>query len=105
MYAYSSTKPSASEGEGVEVLRTHGAVLEFSASEGTIGIPPLIAERLGGDSLSQQKVYVKYTKLPKCTWGRLQPIGHEFQTEIESVREVRGAEFLQAHRCAVHYFL
>eukprot|EP00959_Pyramimonas_sp_CCMP1952_P289905 6063118-Pyramimonas_sp.AAC.2 len=85
----SATNPSSDGREETKVLRTHGAVLEFSASEGTIGLPPLIAERLGGDTLSQQKVYVKYTKLPKCTWGRLQPIGHEFQTEIENVREVR----------------
>jgi hypothetical protein len=68
---------------------THAAALEFTASEGTIGLPPLVVDRLGGDAVSLQRVTVKYTKLPKCTYGRLQPIGHEFQTDIENVKEVR----------------
>ncbi|KAK3286830.1 hypothetical protein CYMTET_5633 [Cymbomonas tetramitiformis] len=72
--------------------RTHAAVLEFTAQEGTVGLPPTLVQRLGGDEIDS--VQVKYTQLQKGTYAKLQPIGHEFQKHIVNIKETLEASLM-----------
>ncbi len=66
------------------VARTHAGVLEFSAEEGTEGVPPQAALSLtkerGLASLARLKLRVKFVRLraPPKSFVRLQPRGEGF---------------------------
>mmetsp|Transcript_4264 Transcript_4264/g.7878 ORF Transcript_4264/g.7878 Transcript_4264/m.7878 type:complete len:401 (+) Transcript_4264:347-1549(+) len=70
--------------------RTHGAALEFTARDGTVGVPPALAAMLGGSE--EEAVQVKFARLPKGTFARLQPVGRDFQRDVEDVRAVLERE-------------
>ena len=68
---------------GTNVI-THSGVREFSAAEGTIGIPRKILNTLTGnatyDSLPESigQVQIKFVRLPQITFARLQPLEASF---------------------------
>jgi hypothetical protein len=130
---------------------THAAALEFTAAEGTIGLPPLLASRLAatpllpsqptitpadshkleqphatqqttvvqptplpwatataaaGNNMGQAaddvlgysdalgRVDVRYVRMAKGVFARLQPVAHRFHKEVEDMRGVLEAELM-----------
>jgi hypothetical protein len=67
---------------GFASAATHCGVREFSAAEGTIGLPRKVVHSLtaGGGDIEQLggKVSIKYVVLPKISFARLQPIASSF---------------------------
>ncbi|CAI5536421.1 unnamed protein product [Closterium sp. Naga37s-1] len=78
---------------------THGGVLEFTAPEGCVGLPPLILRNLGlsgiidvfNPSGTPPPVRVRFVKLPKATFARLQPLRHGFLADVANHRAVLEA--------------
>ncbi|CAL5229441.1 g12764 [Coccomyxa viridis] len=71
--------------------RTHAGVLDFTAVEGTIAVPPLVARNLFGPEAgaSQDRtVAVTYRRLQKGEYARFQPRAAGFQQAVEG--DVRG---------------
>jgi hypothetical protein len=73
--------------------RTHAGVLEFTSEEGLVGLPGhvancLWAEGLGGSAWDGREVSVKYVRLPKGTYAKLQPSG---STEFADVANHKAA--------------
>jgi ubiquitin fusion degradation protein 1 len=83
---------------------THAGVLSFTAAEGTIGLPPHIARCLGsrrrqagggaGAATSaadeagyEGPLHVRYVRLPKGTFCRLQPLKATFQRDVADIKE------------------
>lgn len=70
---------------------THAGVAEFTAGEGTVGIPPKTALSLtrehGVHTLEGVVLQVKYVKLKRCdkSFVRLQPLGEGFHKKGEDV--------------------
>lgn len=64
--------------------RTHAGVLEFTAAEGTVGIPPKAAaslfqgQNVGGGKQLPETVQVKFVRLEKGKFASLQPRGQGF---------------------------
>lgn len=53
---------------------THSGVLEFTAEEGTVGLPPHVWSNLFGSELPMAAlVEVQYVRLPKGSYAKLQP--------------------------------
>ncbi|CAI6003320.1 unnamed protein product [Closterium sp. NIES-64] len=85
-----------SNGRRVKRRVTHGGVLEFTAPEGCVGLPPLILRNLGlsgiidvfNPSGSPPPVRVRFVKLPKATFARLQPLRHGFLADVANHRAV-----------------
>ncbi|CAI5475670.1 unnamed protein product [Closterium sp. Yama58-4] len=86
-------------GRRVKRRVTHGGVLEFTAPEGCVGLPPLILRNLGlsgiidvfNPSGSPPPVRVRFVKLPKATFARLQPLRHGFLADVANHRAVLEA--------------
>jgi len=73
-------------------LRSHGQVLDFTADEGTLGLPPRLFKALAGPSAQPNpRVTARYVKLPKGTFARLQPRGADFQKEVDDIKLVLEA--------------
>mmetsp|Transcript_10221 Transcript_10221/g.10294 ORF Transcript_10221/g.10294 Transcript_10221/m.10294 type:complete len:429 (-) Transcript_10221:330-1616(-) len=66
--------------EGVNKKITHCGVREFTATEGTIGLPSKVIDSLylESQSLDSLKIIVKYVRLPKISYVKLQPKQHQF---------------------------
>jgi len=79
---------------------THAAILDFSAAEGTIGVPPELMRLLGqeenslrtADEVGSQKattavaeIDVRYRRLPKGTFAKVQPLLSAFH-EVGNVK-------------------
>jgi len=81
----------ALDSTGAVVSKTHCGVLEFTAEEGTVGVPPAAALSLtkeaGVGALRDCRIRVKFVKLatPPKSFIRLQPRGHGFHTNGEDV--------------------
>lgn len=58
---------------------THCGVREFSATDGTIGLTQKIIDSLtaDGDVKSLSTIHIKYILLPKVTYVKFEPIGHQ----------------------------
>lgn len=71
---------SSSASDGEENLGiTHSGVLEFTADEGAVGLPPEVWNNLfREDSAATPLVEVRYVWLPKGTYAKLQPDGMGF---------------------------
>lgn len=67
-------------GEGRTQRTTHCGVREFSAGEGTVGLPRKALLSLGLDAASarNQLVSVKFVVLPKLTFAKLRPLDASF---------------------------
>ncbi|CAI5501947.1 unnamed protein product [Closterium sp. Naga37s-1] len=86
-------------GRRVKRRVTHGGVLEFTAPEGCVGLPPLILRNLGltgimdvfNPSGTPPSVRVRFVKLPKATFARLQPLRHGFLADVANHRAVLEA--------------
>uniref|UniRef100_A0A5B6ZFI3 Uncharacterized protein n=1 Tax=Davidia involucrata TaxID=16924 RepID=A0A5B6ZFI3_DAVIN len=60
--------------EGQNLGTTHAGVLEFTAEEGSIGLPPHVWSNLfPGDAPKTSLIEVRYVWLPKGTYAKLQP--------------------------------
>lgn len=57
---------------------THCGVREFSAPEGSIGLPPKIVETLRGDLRAINNLQIKYVMLSKATFVKLKPKDNQF---------------------------
>eukprot|EP00743_Colponemidia_sp_Colp-15_P007809 GILK01008455.1.p1 GENE.GILK01008455.1~~GILK01008455.1.p1 ORF type:complete len:819 (-),score=103.13 GILK01008455.1:112-2520(-) len=57
---------------------THGGVLEFVAQEDSVILPQKVIECLGLGNTAETKVRVRYVRLPKGSFARLQPLDGEF---------------------------
>lgn len=60
-------------------IKTHCGVLEFTADENTIGVPPNVYRSLVAKSThttNWNKLHVQYVQLPKGRFVQLQPIGN-----------------------------
>lgn len=82
--------------------RTHAGVLSFTAPEGTIGLPPHTARclgsrrRQGGAEAAVPMptdepgyvgpLHVRYVRLPKGTFCRLQPLRATFQRDVADIK-------------------
>ncbi|GJP69719.1 hypothetical protein CLOP_g719 [Closterium sp. NIES-67] len=88
-----------SNGRRVKRRVTHGGVLEFTAPEGCVGLPPLILRNLGlsgiidvfNSTTSPPPVRVRFVRLPKATFARLQPLRHGFLADVANHRAVLEA--------------
>lgn len=73
---------SSSDKEGDEkkdCRTTHSGVLEFTADEDSVGLPPHVWNNLFADDVaSAPLVEVRYVRLPKGTYAKLQPDGIGF---------------------------
>eukprot|EP00210_Caulerpa_lentillifera_P002584 g2478.t1 len=58
--------------------KTHAGVLDFTAPEGTVGIPPHVAQCLWESGTCQGKVTVRYKRLLDGKFARLQPLRRGF---------------------------
>ena len=73
-----------------ESVYTHGGVLEFTAEEGTIGLPKKIIRKLGlseniiGEGTIQ--VQVDLVSLPKATFVKLEPLNPPAFSKIPDPR-------------------
>ncbi|KAI9082361.1 hypothetical protein K1719_035784 [Acacia pycnantha] len=66
----SGTKPTGEENRGT----THSGVLEFTAGEGSVGLPPHVWNNLFADITPKSPlVEVRYVGLSKGTYAKLQP--------------------------------
>lgn len=66
---------------------THCGVREFSAPEGSIGIPPkVLASITAGDIATLNALQIKFVLLPKCTFAKLQPKHNNF-IEVGPVKQ------------------
>ena len=81
---------------------THAGVLSFTAAEGTIGLPPHIARCLGSrrrqaggvvaataatdEAGYEGPLHVRYVRLPKGTFCRLQPLKATFQRDVADIK-------------------
>lgn len=74
--------------------RAHIGVLEFTAPEGAVQLPPHTLANLGGDAALGGAVDVRYAKLPKGTFARLQPLWAAFQQEVDDIKLVLEATLL-----------
>lgn len=71
--------------------RTHAGVLDFTAVEGTVAMPPLVARNLFGSEAGVphgQSVKVTYRRLQKGEYARFQPRAADFQQAVGD--DVRG---------------
>ncbi|CAI5475085.1 unnamed protein product [Closterium sp. Yama58-4] len=86
-------------GRKVKRRVTHGGVLEFTAPEGCVGLPPLILRNLGlsgiidafNPSGTSPPVRIRFVKLPKATFARLQPLRHGFLADVANHRAILEA--------------
>lgn len=83
----------ATDSEDEATGRTHAGVLEFTSEEGCVGLPGHVAnclwgEGLGGSAWDGREVLVKYVRLPKGTYAKLQPSG---STEFADVANHKAA--------------
>lgn len=63
------------------IHKTHGGVLEFTADEGTVGIPPKVAVSLfssDGSFVVPPMVQIRFVRLEKGKFACLQPMGDGF---------------------------
>jgi hypothetical protein len=60
------------------IRKTHCGVREFSSSPNTIGLPPKVIDSLTDDSSLLTTVNIKYIRLPKISYVKLQPKHNEF---------------------------
>lgn len=60
------------------IRKTHCGVREFSSPPNTIGLPPKVIDSLTDDSIFLTNVSIKYIRLPKITYVKLQPKHNEF---------------------------
>uniref|UniRef100_A0A7S4BTG8 UBX domain-containing protein n=1 Tax=Chrysotila carterae TaxID=13221 RepID=A0A7S4BTG8_CHRCT len=67
---------------------THVSILDFTADEGTIGMPPEVLRCLGlaTDGSSGHHVMVRYKLLKRGTFARVQPVKRRFRTEVADVK-------------------
>lgn len=69
--------------------QTHAGVLDFSAPEGTIAIPPHVANCLWESGTCEGKVLVRYKRLLDGKFARLQPLKMGFHESVgEDLRDV-----------------
>ncbi|WOL18418.1 hypothetical protein Cni_G27213 [Canna indica] len=75
-----ATTPPDSDATNLRPHRTtHSGVLEFTAREGSVELPPHVwSNLLSGVSLEVPLVEVRYVSLPKGTYAKLQPEGMGF---------------------------
>mmetsp|Transcript_15121 Transcript_15121/g.37869 ORF Transcript_15121/g.37869 Transcript_15121/m.37869 type:complete len:418 (+) Transcript_15121:218-1471(+) len=74
--------------------KTHGGVLEFTAEDGTVGLPPKVASCLAAVTTNDEtpeggynsRVTATYVRLEKGTFVSLQPRTREFAVAMGSVR-------------------
>lgn len=67
------------DGEKESNRSTHSGVLEFTADEGFVGLPPHVWRNLfPSDTPNNSFVEVRYVRLPKGTYAKLQPEGIGF---------------------------
>ncbi|BFI23718.1 ubiquitin fusion degradation protein 1 [Marchantia polymorpha subsp. ruderalis] len=79
--ASSSSESNAYRTEDMEANHTHAGVLEFTANEGFVEIPPHVWQNVGlasGSSSGLAKVKVCYVRLPKGTYAKLRPENPDF---------------------------
>eukprot|EP01041_Mallomonas_annulata_P010420 gene10420-21729_t len=58
---------------------SHCGVREFTAAEGTVALPPKVSNSLFGETdQPKDNVQIKYVRLPKITYVKLQPKEHQF---------------------------
>eukprot|EP00308_Calcidiscus_leptoporus_P012138 CAMPEP_0119377762 /NCGR_PEP_ID=MMETSP1334-20130426/46502_1 /TAXON_ID=127549 /ORGANISM="Calcidiscus leptoporus, Strain RCC1130" /LENGTH=420 /DNA_ID=CAMNT_0007396779 /DNA_START=118 /DNA_END=1380 /DNA_ORIENTATION=- len=67
---------------------THSSLLDFSAAEGTIGVPPEVLRCLGlsADGNTHTDIDVRYKPLRKGTFARVQPLTSQFRADIDDVK-------------------
>lgn len=70
-------------GSDITVIEAHGSthsgVLEFTAREGSVELPPHVWRNLfASDNVDVPLIEVRYVSLPKGTYAKLQPIGAGF---------------------------
>lgn len=76
------------DGEKENQRSTHSGVLEFTADEGTVGLPPHVWSNLFPTSnLTAPLVEVRYVRLPKGTYAKLQPESNGF-TELPNQKAI-----------------
>lgn len=74
-----SGPPSSDATAKQECQTTHSGVLEFTAKEGFVELPPHVWSNLfPGDSPDVPLIEVRYVSLPKGTYAKLQPDGMGF---------------------------
>ncbi|KAH7282121.1 hypothetical protein KP509_35G013200 [Ceratopteris richardii] len=64
-----------------EAKTTHCGVLEFTAPEGYVGLPPHVWLNLGAPDVSLRefpRVRIRYVRLPKCHYAKLTPDSSDF---------------------------
>lgn len=68
---------------------THAGVLDFSAPEGTVAIPPHVASCLWESGTCEGKVLVRYKRLLDGKFARLQPLKMGFHESVgEDLRDI-----------------
>ena len=67
---------------------THAGLLGYTAPEGTVVIPPHVAQQLGAGGAAGASVVVEYTRLPRGTFCRLQPRTQDFALLVDDVKGV-----------------
>ncbi|KAI9176620.1 hypothetical protein LWI28_005133 [Acer negundo] len=75
--------------EGENLRTTHSGVLEFTADEGSVGVPPHVWSNLfpSDNTLTAPLVEVRYVRLPKGTYAKLQPDTSGF-TELPNQKAI-----------------
>lgn len=81
-----TSKNNSSSGGGVaDIKTTHCGVREFSAAADTIGLPKKVIDSLWSDGQPLENVVIKYVRLPKITYVKLEPIANSF-FQVEPVK-------------------
>ena len=80
---------------------THASILDFSATEGTVGAPAEVLRLLGLDDIAEGRapelrpqLSVRYRALKRATFARVQPVASSFAAEIDDVKGVLERELL-----------
>lgn len=93
---------------------THAGVLEFTAEEGYVELPPHVW-RNGGFSDTSREARVRYVRLPKGKYAKLQPEGRDFavvlnhkavlETELRQHASLTQGDLLTVQHGGVEYGL
>jgi hypothetical protein len=104
---------------------THAGVLEFTAEEGFVELPPHVWRNAGftdPEYLSSSSIHggapearVRYVRLPKGTYAKLQPEGRDFadvlnhkavlETELRQHASLTEGDLLTVHHAGIDYGL
>ncbi|KAL1507323.1 hypothetical protein AB1Y20_008169 [Prymnesium parvum] len=80
---------------GADGARTHGSILDFTAREGTVGLPPDVMRCLSLPAEgSPAEVSVRYRFLKKGTSAKVQPELSAFQADVSDIKALLESELM-----------